>query len=239
MITAKPNIAVIGSCRVFNPVNILSRENKILHHSQGIDWYTHSTCDALQKIDIVKKNIEVPNELLPLLVHTNYGYDASVFRKDIFDNSDVFIVEISSIKVIKYGFWYLQQWCVRDVLENEDSDYKDRHYILDKLLKYKQNETELKDHLRRICVSIGKPIIFVSHFDVPVENGNLLPERSLIRSTLINFCKDTEILHFDPTDLILRHGHSESLSDHSHYLQSFEQVVADKLYDAILECISK
>ncbi|GGC52480.1 hypothetical protein GCM10010994_09410 [Chelatococcus reniformis] len=45
-------VSAIGSCRVFTPLNLVRRRKEILTGHASAEWYTHSTKDVLQKIDI-------------------------------------------------------------------------------------------------------------------------------------------------------------------------------------------
>ena len=121
MTTRTPyRVAAIGSCRVFTPLGILSRAHKIQPVYETTPWYTHSTRDALQKYAIVNGNLNLTSEEISLIVHGVDKYKPSEFRSGFYDAADIAVVEIASIKSIRWRHLEIQQWCLRDLLLAHD-----------------------------------------------------------------------------------------------------------------------
>lgn len=224
------NISVIGSCRVFTPIRLMEQRNVISSDHLGLEWYTHSTKDVLQKIAIARKKIVPEEKYIPLLVHGNGQYSPEHHHQDVYEKSDIIIIEIASPKLFLVEQMYLQQWCVRDVLASPEKFSEESVKLANLAQMLVQNKVQIKEDLSSICDALGKPVIFVNHINVLKPTGDLIPERNLIFESIREFCsEDCRAVHFDPTVHVSAFGEDEALSDSGHYKKDFEPILGELL----------
>jgi len=91
-------ITTLGSCRVANPVRRAVSTFPIILNNSRVYGYVHSAAEIVQQIRFLKEQFVVPQNLRPLIAPsvTPEVYENSKHRP-----SDVYIVEISSEKVVR------------------------------------------------------------------------------------------------------------------------------------------
>ncbi len=237
--TDKLTVSAIGSCRVFTPINTQRSLGKINVAHGGAEWYTHTTREALQKLKIVQRKVTVPDELVPLVVETNdKKWHPEAHSPDFYDKTDVFVVEICSRKIFSGSEFYFQQWCVQKVLHEQDTPQALLQKVND-ADKRVQSQAEVLKDMKLLCDRLGKPVIFVSHINVPMANGKPFVERNAIRDILQSFCaSDPRAVFFDPTPTVQQHGVADALIDSGHYKPDFNKVIGAELFDLIQRHLS-
>ena len=115
-------VSVFGSCRVFTPVNKLARRGLIQTAHRGIEWYTHTTRDALQKLKIVRNQLVIEAEDVPLVAETHAKkWLPENHRKDVFDRTELFVIEACSRKIFARNGIYYQQWCYQEAEKDPEA----------------------------------------------------------------------------------------------------------------------
>lgn len=225
--------AVLGSCRVHTPIRLLARDRIRTDH-EGAEWYTHSTRDALQKLKIVRRQVDVPAEVVPLVVESHaQKWHPEKHHPDFYRRADVFVVEICSRKVATFAGVYYQQWPTQMVLR-EPERYPELVAYVEGATHRVQSRGELLGDLKLICDRLGGPVLFVPHINVKMTNGEPFPERTIIRDALEEFCRsDGRASLFDPTPVVAEYGEAQALVDSGHYREEFFPVLADKMLSAL------
>ncbi|WP_423066891.1 hypothetical protein [Devosia sp. CN2-171] len=225
--------AVLGSCRVHTPVRMLARDRIRTDH-EGAEWYTHSTRDALQKLKIVRRQLDLPAKVVPLVVESHaQKWNPARHHPTFYGRADVFVVEICSRKIATNDGIYYQQWPTQMVVR-EPERYPELVGYVEGATQRIQSREELLGDLKLICDRLGRPVLFVPHLNVKMSNGQPFPERTIIRDTLEQFCRsDRRASLFDPTAIVAEHGEAQALVDSGHYREEFYPVLADRMFSAL------
>jgi UDP-N-acetylglucosamine 4-epimerase len=176
------SIFKIGSCRT-NFDNYL--KNFYINYS-----YSHTTKEVLQWLDILDNKLNIEN--IPynqLIIPDKKSFDCLSYQK-LYKKSNILLIEISSLKIVKYNNTYYNINYYRNF---EDEKIKDKMQIT------VQNEEDLYKDLLKIEKRIfPKKVIFVGHlnmnfYDLPnfspdyrIKIDNVLSKinNSIILSTL-------------------------------------------------------
>lgn len=252
-----PRVAGIGSCRICTPLMHIERGGSIKIGHNDAAWYTHTTKDILQKLSIVTGEGGLPVEHVPLIVDGLHKYRPDKHRPDIFANVRCFVVEVSSIKTHSYRGLEVHQWCLRDMLIREGVSLnlasralqfqpaeRDLSFlgpqvspllrsVLKELRTARQNSQEILRDLRLIADRLQQTLVLVPPFNIPGNDGELLPERVLLAETLEQFCKESGAIFFNPAQHIMSLGAKNAVIDLGHYSEQGEKLIAGKLFDAI------
>ena len=227
------SIAGIGSCRVYTPLKILSdgSECNLIH--AGNDFYTHSTRDAIQKIGHLTARTEISSELIPLVINDMKRYDSSLRRENYYEDADIVLLEVCSIKSNQLDGVELQQWCVRDAKLGKKGERADKLARVCDL--HVMSESEIIDDLNVIHNLVNKkPLLIVTHNLLELPDGSIPSARITIKNAVQEFCENTENASFvDPTVLIKKYGVDNAMLDPGHYLPEFEPVVANFFMEAV------
>jgi tetratricopeptide (TPR) repeat protein len=112
-------VTPIGSCRIVDPLRRASKVHPIKLGMSGVYGYTHSSAEALQLIRYLLEGISPgPPELLPLICRS-----AGAVKQRPRNLSDLYLVELSSAKVISVADTILQQ----NYLKSHLADFFDDH----------------------------------------------------------------------------------------------------------------
>ena len=224
-------LSVIGSCRVYSPIERSVDDSFEIVHGKT-NWFTHSTRDVIQKIKVLNNSFKIPEKYVPLVINDVSRYFPEFHREGFFNNTDVFIIEISSIQSNRYNGYELQQWCLRDIKDSSnDFDIEVAANAETTIMTYE----EIYDDLGLIYTMLSrKPIIFVSHNLLERPDGSVPKPRPIIQKALSDFSLNNEnVFYFDPTEVILEHGVSSSMKDLAHYNKEFELVMGNEILKVI------
>jgi hypothetical protein len=206
----------------------MKRRGHIVTGHDKAEWYTHSTQDVLQKYEIMNGDRKPSEEVLPLLVHGMEKYHPEASKPEFYGGTDVFVVEVASIKIYEAGGWYLQQWCVRDALKGDVKVPEAVALAEDAQLTVQKHEDLVAD-LMAIVEKLDAPVVFVPHVNVIGANGAPIAERALIRAAIMEVCERTDAKMFDPTPHVYEIGYETAMIDSGHYRPEYELVMGQKL----------
>jgi hypothetical protein len=152
-------VTPFGSCRVEHVAHTTQLNEKTS--------YTHCTKETIQLIKYIKGDLkfDAPHDMYCLRKSIKNGkpleYDPKF--KELFENTDVFVVEISSMKKYIYEDKYLTHMAVDKRLF--DQDYKNTpQHIIDETKVVVQTDEEIENDILEIQRLLGpKPMIVVSH----------------------------------------------------------------------------
>lgn len=236
-------ISVIGSCRVQDPLIVRG----IALDQRGLDGYTHNTKEHLQLL------AAPPAEPLTGPISRITNLPARRTAVDVSDPDRWFVVEICSVRVVKYDDWYMQiNKFAQYVQELGGSDFnalsfKSQQALRERLAQvpdltfdasriefYEQDEDEVYADTLEINRRLGGRALFVGHWDVD-QLGRPIPQRSIIRKALSRLALDEGVLFFDPTPYVKRAP--GAFKDLGHYADPFKPVIgrilANRLSDLI------
>ncbi|MBA3812040.1 MAG: hypothetical protein H0X27_10455 [Caulobacteraceae bacterium] len=98
----------LGSCRVRNPIITLRDRGDLSLLAEG-PAPTHTAAEALQTLEIVLGEREIPDALSPLIFETEQTPSLDRLERALRQGLDVFVLEVSQDKQFSYGDIYLNQ----------------------------------------------------------------------------------------------------------------------------------
>jgi len=261
-----PKVTVFGSCRVYTPCSILQKDGKIKLNQKNIFGFTHYSSEILQQFDLISGARQAPARLRPYMnINDDWTApppaDFSRFR-EMFSETDIFVVEVSSIRQVVFKSTFLQINRVMErLVKNEEiqkrwwkpmlisSKNNFAHYPLEtaspveaELVRQIQIREQTPGQIRRDISSIlqrlDKPVLFVSHFNLQ-KNNKPVPQRQLIVDALKTIDGQLGVSVFDPTKAVMDHGIEASLIDLGHYKPEFEPYIATLIWDKLENILSQ
>ncbi len=250
-------VTPLGTCRIAEPLYIASKHCEMQRNMTRVYGYVHTTKEILQLIECMEGQ-NLPDEMVPLIASERYEADT------VRTPSDVYFVEISSIKEIHYKNFLLQLNCVNRVFEDhkdiQEIFFKHRRvkeiperrqlleqipafHTLSPLLKsimlegyvHFTKQEEVAADMQRIASRLGNNVVFVSHINVPGDNGELIASRNRLCGWIRAECQTHGYNYFDPTPLVTSHGLKNALAkqgeDNKHYATDFKDVLGTYLYE--------
>jgi hypothetical protein len=223
-------VTPFGSCRV-EDVAHSSYLNKLTS-------YTHCTKETIQLIKYVKGDLkfDTPHDMFCLRASIKNGkpleYDPKF--KELFDNTNAFVVEISSMKKYTYKDKYLTHMAVDKRLFDQDYKKTPQH-IIDETEIVLQTDQEIENDILEIRRLLSpKPMIVVSHTNV-THRGDKLEKRDHLIKLLEQICKRHGIMFINPTVLMTQFEQRDIIEpDLGHHLPIAKHVV----YNHINMCVS-
>ncbi|WP_149535754.1 GT-D fold domain-containing protein [Siccirubricoccus phaeus] len=256
----QPTITVFGSCRVHTPCSILHQRKAAEMHQGNIFGFAHYTSEIFQQFELITGSRPVPSRLRPFLnIPDNWRVpehnDIADFH-DQFATTDLFVVEVSSIRKLLFKSVYLQINRTRELLVSDDKTQKNwwlplvRHgrnimsqynfesandvqrEVVNNLKVEDQSFEEILSDIKRIRRFLRKPVLFVSHFNTDYQ-GKSVPQRRLIIEAMEAAAVEAGCNAFDPTPYVLNAGLENSIQDLGHYKPAFEICIAERLQEAM------
>ncbi len=236
-------ISVIGSCRVQDPLIVRG----VALDQRGLDGYTHNTKEHLQLL------AEPSAEPLAGPISRITNLPARRAAVDVADPDRWFVVEICSVRVVKYDAWYMQiNKFAQYVQELGGADFNALSFKSQEALRgrlaqipdltfdgariefYEQGEDEVYADALEINRRLGGRALFVCHWDVD-QLGRTIPQRSVIRKALSRLAMDEGVFFLDPTPYVKRSP--GAFKDLGHYADPFKPVMGRILANRIGEMI--
>jgi hypothetical protein len=261
----KPVVTVFGSCRVVTPGSILKAAGRISLNQRNIFGFVHNAREITQQFRIVSGNLQPSARLLPFLnIPPRWSPpDAApleAFHKD-FEETDLFVVEISSIRILQFKAIFLQIHRTREILApGKEQEAWWRKMVrngennLDLILPHltdpvhieiasaltsaEQTVADVRREAMRIKRFLGKPVLFVTTFNCDYKRQPI-PQRTVIQEALSTIDGMPNAAVFDPTDAVLQRGLPEAIKDLGHYTEAFEHEVADLMMDGVTALLDR
>ena len=225
----------IGTCRIAEPLGAGSQIRSMRRTSASIYGFIHTVPEALQQITY-REGGEIPAEL------GRYLSPEGVLARNPVQTPDVFVVEISSLKEIVFGPWFLQinylERSFRDRPELIDTFFRlkgerdpavrrrrfealpsfagaddlERGVLLEGFVRTTTRE-ELEAGMAEIVRRLEAPVVFVSHINVPNAGGNLIETRAKLCGWIAEICRRHGYRHFDPTPHVEAFAQARALAE--------------------------
>ena len=230
-------------------------------NNDGAAGFVHYTKEALQQLEAMRGHRRIPLALATYISHKagrafpaddDPGYVATA-RNDL-SRTNVLVVEISSLKEIRYRDFYLQinrlrehliavdrslvEW-LRGLAREKDVDraayaQRTRDPLLEDIILHATVEEQTKESMRRdmemIASAHGGDTVFVSHFNTPNFGGDRIPIRERLAEYVASNAHDLGVRCFNPRHLVEGYGRQLALKDMAHYTASFRRALAENLY---------
>jgi hypothetical protein len=247
-----PVITAIGSCRVYDPIRAMELEGRAQLNQQRVFGYVHNTREVLQQLRLMTGEMPLAGRLRPFLnVPSHWKWlpqDEAFELGDLFAATDCFVVEISSIRAIRFKAMYLQLNRTRELLVTNEAIEKRwwqplvrlgrneplayllantlaqmepvHREVMQELVCAEQSTAEIVKDIRAIRDALPGPVLFVSHFNTDAESEPI-EQRQTIVDAMGQARRRYGINVFDPTDLVLDTGPAVALLDGAHYQPQF------------------
>lgn len=245
-----PVVSVVGSCRVHNPMRALRNVGLINLNNSRLREFCHSPREALQKIRIANNRMVVP-ENLSLFVNGVEAAESNPLRAD-FSKTDIFVIEISSLRrlsfqgielqlnfvteflVKKYNLddWFLKLCEMARAaplgkkvkLHPDKKDLPDEiYYLVSSIEMSLETDAVISEMVVKISDYLNKPILFVGHFDVLKNDGRRVGDRVRLNNCVKNSAEKLGHYFFNPSDLFNDVGADLALRDNNHWNYDFER----------------
>jgi hypothetical protein len=214
------SITLFGTCRLNN-----------IHNHNGLNNlinYSHSTKEVIQFINFLKGELSIPTPYNKLCFRTAICDNKFINYNDtynkLFIDTDIFIIEICSIKKYMHNGYYMHHLPF-DKLWHEFDNYNHTYYIdntpqniLDSYIIEKQSDEEIENDILEIQKMLyPKKIIIVSHYNSK-QNGEYINSRNHLINLLDCICKKYDIPFINPTIVLSNYTQEQVITnDLGHY----------------------
>ncbi|MHA3837570.1 hypothetical protein ACXR8F_17770 [Terrabacter sp. AAH1] len=242
-----PRVLALGSCRVFRPLHRLHSAGKLdlLYYARSPHWwFTHSAGEAIQYLEALRGEVEIPTPLRPLICETTADLPDDLSDDARFGSPDVAVLEISTLKAFHsnrlrlnmqrvWGYAHASSVNAAAVLAGQKVNWPhDRRLIADLDVRRESAEV-VADQIRQIRELVGVPLLTVDHLFATTTNGDPIPGRSQITALLGDVSDGDSIALHSTRPLIEQHGESIALQDATHYAADFEPLAGDAMWTSI------
>lgn len=120
-----PRVTVLGTCRVYDPFAILAERGVVELGNAGVYGFVHYAKEALQQLRVMHGELAIPHALAPYITHKELPARADATfatAENHLDETDLLVVEISSLKEIEFDGFYLQINRLRKQLVGDRED---------------------------------------------------------------------------------------------------------------------
>lgn len=224
-----------GTCRLLHTLHIGSCKINAIHSYSGRDFHGNNfigkqknSRNHIQFLKYIKNKIELPDDIKNdffSVYHKEYDSNKRPENpdlnlqiiKDNFDNCDIYLFEISSIKIQMRGDYYISDENTRDF----------NQFVITK--------EELKTDLEEIIRIVGeeKKIIFLNHLRLnQFGGGPIIENRETIYSSIFEVCQKYEnVYQYDPTIIVKnKEDYKRYFGDPWHYTPEGMILNFDNIY---------
>lgn len=239
-------VTTIGTCRIADPI-MAARHVRPLHRAnRRLYGFVHTSAEVLQQIECLSRGRAIPEELAPFVS----GPEKTA--RDVGDDADVYLVEISTIKQIRYREWLLQTNRVEDAFKDfrplldifnrhrlpEDrearGDLLARHPLFEECTAIQQSilreafvrlttRAELDGDLAEVQRRLPAPVTFVCHVDLDSPDGRPLPARRELCAWMRGICAERGFRLIDPTPQVTSYGTAAALAQNGRDLNHYSE----------------
>lgn len=268
---SRPRVTVLGTCRVYDPFAILAERGVVELGNAGVYGFTHYTKETLQQLRAMHGELALPAELGPYVTHNQLAARSDgtlVTAENRLEETDLLVVEISSLKEIEFRGFYLQinrlrsrlvgereelqRWwkrlydkeklgrsaAEREEFLGEDLSPLERDLVLGIDVQL-QTEESIRADMEAIRAYFDGPILWVSHFDtVGLKSGVEIPLRKRLVSAAEAGASSLDQPFFNPRRDIEEFGMRRALVDMAHYEPEFQAELASRFERMLPELVT-
>jgi len=226
------NITLFGTCRI-NGVTGNNNLNNLIN-------YTQSTKEVIQQIKFLTGEISIPDEYNKLCFRTglldNKNISFSESYKELFLNTDLFVVEICSNKKYVCDGYYLHHLSVDSRFKQYNQNTPE--HVLEDFEIQTQSEDEIINDIKEIQNLIGnRDLVLVSHYN-SIMNGSHMTSRNYLINFLENYCTENYILFVNPSKALKSYPQELVITDDlGHYTDFGFRIFSEYLNDFIIKYV--
>jgi len=259
----KLRITTIGTCRVTTPLRRALGKFPIESEHGRVYGYVHSSAEAVQQIQFLQREQDLPDEILPITFRPDIPRD---YRTENWTAPDLNIVEISSAKLVSshgrpvqrnYVYRYFadffadparttQFWSLvkrkdrRALLEylRGESTYRrlpaEDRALLMSLTMEEQTFDQLKGDMEEIAERLGRDkLLFVTHVNVTTPDEAVIPARDRLIRWVKLAAEQMGIPCFDPTEAMREFGQERAMEHGGLDLTHYTPAFYDRVFAII------
>jgi hypothetical protein len=248
----------------------MEQEHRAQLNQQRIFGYVHNSREVLQQLRLLTGETPLAGRLRPFLnIPANWKWlppEEAFVLEDLFAATDCFIVEISSIRALRFKAMYLQLNRTRELLVTNEAIDKRwwqpllrmgrneplayllantlaqmepvHREVMQELACSEQSAEEIVKDIKAIRDALPGPVLFVSHFNADAD-GAPINQRQTIVDAMAEASRRYGISYFDPTGIVLQKGPAVALLDKSHYQPHFVPDVGLALIERVSAVIAE
>lgn len=233
--TVATRITTIGTCRVADPIAAAEASLPLRRNLTNIYGFVHTSKEVLQQIETLHGR-PVPAELVPFIASQHYETPRER------EASDVFIVEISTLREVRFRDHWLQINCLDRAFQNRrelyDTLFRHKHPqeraaraaalallpsfhtvqgierdILLEAYVHITTRDELAQDLAAIAARLAGPMVVACHIDVTDSAGRPIESRARLCGWLRELCAEQGLTLFDPAPMVTAFGRRLALAE--------------------------
>ena len=208
------SITIFGSCRL-NKINNNNNLNNLIN-------YTYSTKEVIQFIKFLKGELHIPipynKACFRTAIMENKYIDYNDTFNKLFNDTDVFFIELCSIKKYIHNNFYLNYLCFDKLYPDYNKNVPSE--IINNCIIEQQSDEEIENDILEIQKMLyPKKIIIVSHYNVKL-NGEFINSRNKLINLLNNICSKYDIPFINPTIVLSKYNQNQVIqSNLRHYTE--------------------
>ena len=230
-------VTTIGTCRLTKPLNRVRKQFPYVLQNDKVYGFVHCTKEIIQQLRFLAGELDFPAELDPFIRNEECELNRALERPQ----SQVYLVEVSSLKEVRFRGYYLQINRAKGyfadrpqlatimfkhgkerllaqrakALEAEPAFHActefEKQVLLETVITLQEYDEVLAD-LRQILTMFPQPPVFVTHCDVLVK-GQPIAQRQQLIAYLRAASKELRFELFEPTPLVERHGQAVAMAN--------------------------
>jgi len=219
--------SLFGSCRIHNVGN-----NNYINMDVT---FTHNTKEVIQLLQFLQGEKEMPEPYnrvcfrTPIDKQWTHGITLTEGRKDCFNTTKVFIIEICSRKKYIHNGYYLHHLAVDEQFKNTQLTPE---YIKQEYTIVKQSDEEIEEDIEEIRrIIFPRNVVIVSHYDAKLH-GEYIPDRHNLIQLVKDICSRKHIPFINPTDVLCSYPQDTVVqADLGHYTPLGQTTMKNYIYN--------
>ena len=227
-------ISPIGSCRIVDPLRRARSAYGFEMIRGRATGFTHSSPEAVQQLRFLRGEIDIPEDLWPYIS----SKDRHEVRNQRFEEPDIYIVELSSAKVLRSGEYCLQLNYLRTQFEAFFKDNNRKNAYWKAIKNFGQEEIDIL--LAELWSGTPEKeaevaILLVTHVNAVDGSGGRIKTRDDYVEMVKTIASEEGCAFYDPTNSMSEVGQEIALeSDLNHFTDPFKERVAAEWYEQFI-----
>ena len=238
-------VTVIGTCRVHHPLRAIEQEGLISLNNGGMGSFVHSSPEVLVRLKVLLGMQTYKENLLKLQVGESNEKKLNPDESFDFSNSDILVIEISTIKAISFLNNPLQfneinrHMCTphgkfgKMLRHNINQSFNGRkNYVdmpeIDIPESYPIDYVEIINNLKPVVLSkkeisslIQIPILIVNHINLPGRDGKLITSRNKLCNIINDYSEIENVPAFNPVEMFKQYKKEDLLMENGEDLNHY------------------
>jgi hypothetical protein len=226
------SVTLFGSCRIWTP-----KSNDL----NNLTTFTHTTKEVIQLIKFLTGELHIPEPYNKLCFRTGIDKNVNISYRDtmkqLYLDTEVFIIEICSNKKYIHNGFYLHHSCVdKRIRHSYKPSLNTPQDILDTYTIEVQTEEEIKNDLIEIQKIIpSSKLVIITHYNSKC-NGEYLKSRNDLINLVEKICNELKIFCINPTNALWCYSQEYIMTDDlGHYLPFGKEKIVEHITNYINE----